>query len=58
MYAQLTTGRPAKITSKISPKKPAHYYELRIDTQKNTPEIVKDEEKEWKKEQGTAPGFE
>lgn len=53
LYAQLTTGRPAKITSKIAPKEPAHYFELHISTQKNEPEIVVDEIKEWKKEHGT-----
>ncbi len=53
LYAQLTTGRPAKIWSKVSPGKPAHYYELHIDTQKNSPEIVKEEEVEWKKDRGT-----
>ncbi len=53
MYAQLTTGKAAKIISKISPTQPAHYYELRIDTSKNKPEIVIDEIKEWKKEHGT-----
>jgi DNA topoisomerase-6 subunit B len=53
MYAQLTTGRPAKIISKIHPKEPAHYYELHINTQKNQPEILKEETKEWKKEHGT-----
>ncbi len=53
LYGQLTTGRPARITSKISPKNPAHYYELRIDTQKNKPDIIKDEIKEWKKQHGT-----
>lgn len=53
MYGQLTTGRAAKITSKISPKDPAHYYELKIDTQKNKPEIIKDDVVEWKKEHGT-----
>jgi len=52
LYAQLTTGRPAKIWSRISPKDPAHYYELHIDTQKNEPEIIKDEEINWKKEHG------
>jgi DNA topoisomerase-6 subunit B len=52
LYAQLTTGRPAKIRSRTSPKRPAHYYELHIDTQKNVPEIVKEEEIEWKKEHG------
>lgn len=53
MYAQLTTGKPAKIRSKISPTEPAHYYELRIDTAHNKPEIVKEEIIEWKKDHGT-----
>lgn len=53
MYAQLTTGRPAKIISKIAPGKPAHYYELKIDTTTNKPQILKDEEQEWEKPQGT-----
>ncbi|MBN2457753.1 DNA topoisomerase VI subunit B [Candidatus Woesearchaeota archaeon] len=53
MYGQLTTGRPAKIVSKIDPVEPAHYYELRIDTQKNRPEIVKEATMDWPKEHGT-----
>ncbi|MBU0666089.1 MAG: DNA topoisomerase VI subunit B [Nanoarchaeota archaeon] len=53
MYGQLTTGRPAKITSKIGVNYPAHYYELHINTQNNKPEIIKDEEKEWSKNHGT-----
>ncbi len=53
MYAQLTTGKPAKITSKIDPKKPAHYYELFLDTQHNRPDILNESEFEWKKEHGT-----
>jgi len=53
MYAQLTTGKAAKIRSRISPSQPAHYYELRIDTQHNKPEIVHEGELEWKKEHGT-----
>ena len=53
LYAQLTTGKPAKITSRISPKDPAHYYELHIDTNTNKPEIVKDDIVKWKKEHGT-----
>ncbi|MBI4148364.1 DNA topoisomerase VI subunit B [Candidatus Woesearchaeota archaeon] len=52
LYAQLTTGRPAKITSKISKDHPAEYFELHLDTQKNAPEIVKEEQKVWKKEHG------
>jgi len=53
LYSQLTTGKPARITSKISPKKPAHYYELHIDTQRNEPEIIKEEVVEWEKKHGT-----
>ena len=53
LYGQLTTGKAAKITSKISPKKPAHYYELRIDTKNNEPEIVDEKEIEWGVEHGT-----
>src|SRR5256714_3346293 len=40
MYGMLTTGKPVKIISKISPKKPAHYFELQINTKCNEPEIV------------------
>jgi DNA topoisomerase VI subunit B len=47
MYGQLTTGKPIVITSKPSPRKPAHYYELHIDTRKNNPEILKEEDVEW-----------
>jgi DNA topoisomerase-6 subunit B len=40
MYGMLTTGKPVKIISKISVRKPTHYYELQIDTKKNRPEIL------------------
>jgi DNA topoisomerase-6 subunit B len=40
MYGMLTTGKPVKIISKISIRKPSHYYELQIDTKKNRPEIL------------------
>src|SRR6476659_7354649 len=40
MYGMLTTGRPVKIISKTSPKKPAHYYEIQVATKKNIPEIL------------------
>ena len=53
MYAGLTTGRPAKILTRISPKHPANYVELTINTTTNSPDVIKDEEKEWKKEHGT-----
>lgn len=40
MYGLLTTGKPVKIMSKVSARKPAHYYEIQIDTKQNRPEIV------------------
>ncbi|HLD43338.1 MAG TPA: DNA topoisomerase VI subunit B [Candidatus Nanoarchaeia archaeon] len=52
LYAQLTTGKPAKILSKTGKNEPCHYYELHIDTQHNAPEIVKDETRSWEKEHG------
>ncbi len=52
MYAQLTTGRASRIISKIAPDKPAHYYELKVDTAKNKPRILKDAEQEWDKPHG------
>ncbi len=53
LYGQLTTGKPIKIISKIGKNKPAHNYELHIDTSKNEPEITKDIEVKWEKDQGT-----
>ena len=40
MYGVQTTGKPVKIISKVSVKKPAHYYEIQIDTKKNQPQIL------------------
>ena len=40
MYGLLTTGKPVKIMSKVSPKKPSHYYEIAINTKVNRPEIL------------------
>jgi len=53
MYGQLTTGKPVSITSKTSRSKPAHHYELEIDTKKNEPRIITDETVEWPVERGT-----
>jgi DNA topoisomerase-6 subunit B len=53
MYGQLTTGKPVVITSKTSRNKPAHHYELEIDTQKNEPRILIDDAVEWLVERGT-----
>jgi DNA topoisomerase-6 subunit B len=40
MYGMLTTGKPVKIHSMTSPRKPAHYFEIQIDTKRNQPEII------------------
>ncbi|MFA5176415.1 MAG: DNA topoisomerase VI subunit B [Candidatus Nanoarchaeia archaeon] len=53
LYSQLTTGKPIKVISRISEKRPAMYYELHIDTAKNEPKILKENEIEWKKAHGT-----
>jgi len=54
LYGQLTTGKPAKIKSKIGKKSKAHYYELILNTKTNDPEITKETIEEWEeKEHGT-----
>ncbi len=53
MYGQMTTGRAARVQSRTSPDAPAHYFELKINTEKNAPEILCDKEKEWSKDHGT-----
>ncbi|TWT46465.1 DNA topoisomerase VI subunit B [Botrimarina hoheduenensis] len=40
MYGVQTTGKPVKIVSKVSKGKPAHYYEIQIDTKRNEPKIL------------------
>ncbi len=40
MYGVQTTGKPVKIISKVGASKPAHYYEIQIDTKKNEPQIL------------------
>ena len=53
LYSQLTTGKSTKIYSRVGPKKAAHYFELQIDTQKNDPNVLKDQEIDWDKDHGT-----
>ncbi len=54
LYSQLTTGKPAAIISKIGKKQPAHQFKLKIDTQRNEPDIIEDVEVPWEeKDQGT-----
>ena len=53
LYAQLTTGKPAVITSKIGEGFPAHRMEVLIDTKRNFPRIISDEMLHWEKRSGT-----
>jgi DNA topoisomerase-6 subunit B len=40
MYGVQTTGKPVKIISRIDAKKPAHYFEIQIDTKRNEARIL------------------
>ncbi|NTV23765.1 MAG: DNA topoisomerase VI subunit B [Nanoarchaeota archaeon] len=53
MYGQLTTGRPAKITSRIGPSYPAYEIDLKLDTTTNQPLVISEKEIDWHKEHGT-----
>ncbi len=53
MYGLLTTGKPVKIITRTSAKKPAHHFELVIDTKTNEPRVKKDVEVEWGEDHGT-----
>jgi DNA topoisomerase-6 subunit B len=54
MYGQLTTGQPIRVTSRTGKGKPAHYFEIQIDTRKNNPVVTKDDEvPDWRQEHGT-----
>jgi DNA topoisomerase-6 subunit B len=46
LYAQLTSGKPAKITSRPKGAEQASYFELVIDTDTNEPEIRHEEKQE------------
>lgn len=53
MYGQLTTGRAIGVTSKTGAGKPAHRFEIQIDTRRNAPVVVADHEVEWIPAHGT-----
>jgi len=44
MYGLITTGKPVRIISRIGARQPAHMYLLAIDTQKNRPDTIAEEE--------------
>ncbi|MEN8159442.1 MAG: DNA topoisomerase VI subunit B [Myxococcota bacterium] len=53
MYGLLTTGKPVHITTRTGDKKPAHHFQLVIDTKSNDPVVKKDEEVAWDRPHGT-----
>ncbi|MFQ3476285.1 DNA topoisomerase VI subunit B [Halonotius sp. F2-221B] len=53
LYSQLTSGKPAKITSRTKEADQAEYFELIIDTDTNEPEIRDSEPTTWDRTHGT-----
>ncbi|SDJ64660.1 DNA topoisomerase VI subunit B [Natronorubrum texcoconense] len=53
LYAQLTSGKPAKITSRTQGASEAEYFELIVDTDENEPEISVEETTTWDRPHGT-----
>jgi len=53
MYGLLTTGKSVVVLSQTGSGKPAHYYEIQIDTRKNTPQIIADSVRDWDQPHGT-----
>ncbi len=53
MYGLLTTGKSVVVITRTTDSKPAHYYEIQIDTRKNAPQIIMDEVREWETPHGT-----
>ncbi|MFB6153205.1 MAG: DNA topoisomerase VI subunit B [Halodesulfurarchaeum sp.] len=53
LYSQLTSGKPARITSRTQGGQTAQYFEVIIDTETNEPEIRAEEETTWDRPHGT-----
>lgn len=53
LYGQLTTGKHARIASKIQDDRPANVIELAIDTNKNRAEVIKRDIEHWESPSGT-----
>ena len=53
LYSVLTSGTPAKITSRTKGSAEANYYELIIDTDTNEPEIQVEKTTTWDRSHGT-----
>jgi len=53
MYGLITTGEPVQIISRTNPRAAAHHYHVQIDTTKNRPEVVLDDECDFDRPTGT-----
>jgi len=53
LYANLTTARPARITSKVEEEDTAHLLEIFLDTQKNQPRVDSEDVVLWDRPHGT-----
>ena len=53
LYGQLTTGKHAKVISKVQEDRPAVVIELAIDTNKNRAEVISRDTVHWDKPSGT-----
>ena len=47
LYGQMTTGKPAKVISRISPDHEADYMELHLEAERNEPKILRYEQSDW-----------
>ncbi|MBN1815752.1 MAG: DNA topoisomerase VI subunit B [Sedimentisphaerales bacterium] len=54
MYGLLTTGAPVQIMTRTNPSRPAVHYHVQIDTTRNRPEVVLDEECQFDLPTGTS----
>ena len=54
MYGLLTTGEPVQIITRTNKTSPARHYHVQIDTTKNRPEVISDEECEFDLPTGTS----
>ncbi len=53
LYGQLSTGKPARIISKIEEEEVGYEFLLSINTKKNEPRVIKEEPVIWHKDHGT-----
>jgi DNA topoisomerase-6 subunit B len=54
LYSQLTTGKPAKIVSKIKSAKKAKMMKVQINILKNEPEVIEESDEDYTYESGTS----